>query len=312
MSERLFQTGGPTARLHRTREQAKSALDPKEAALAGPLRRVMLLVSYDGSAFKGFATQPQPELETVGGSLERALSKMVKAPVTVVCAGRTDAGVHATGQVVHADLPAAVVERWITAAEATDKRELPRLAKSLTSQCGPALVVARALLAASGFDARRSAVARRYRYELLRTTTADPLARHLTWHVPGELDLPAMRIAGDGLLGEHDFAAFCRRPPGLVGPLIRRVTDVAWKRAGCGTRLSFEIEANAFCHQMVRSIVGSLVAVGQGRLTAADVFSILQSAERTRSAQPAPPGGLCLMFVRYPEEMVPGAVLHSC
>ncbi len=282
-----------------------------EAAPTGPLRRVMLLVAYDGSEFHGFAAQPQPGVETVGGSLVRALSQMVKSPVSVTCAGRTDAGVHAAGQVVHADLPADVAHRWLAAEPATGLPELPRLAKSLTSQLGPALVVARARLAPPGFDARRSAVARRYRYTFLRTPVPDPLRRLTTWHVPGELDLAAMRIAADTLLGQHDFAAFCRRPPGRDGPLTRRVTAVSWARGECGAVLSFEIEANAFCHRMVRSIVGNLIEVGRGRESAADVFEILRTGDRARGGRLAPPDGLCLMLVRYPEELVEGGVLRS-
>ncbi|MGO9198758.1 MAG: tRNA pseudouridine(38-40) synthase TruA [Acidimicrobiales bacterium] len=306
MSERLFDLGGAPV----PAETGTATTDVTEAALTGPLRRVMLLVAYDGSAFHGFAAQPQPDVETVGGSLIRALSAMVKAPVSVTCAGRTDAGVHAAGQVVHADLPADVVDRWLTAEPRVEPWELPRLARSLTSQLGPALVVAHARVAPPGFDARRSAVARRYRYDLLRTPAPDPLQRLTTWYVPGELDLSAMRIAADTLLGEHDFAAFCRRPPGHEGPLTRRVTDVSWAKSACGTRWSLEIEANAFCHRMVRSIVGNMVAVGQGRESAADVFEILRTGDRARGGRLAPPDGLCLMFVRYPEDLVEGGILR--
>lgn len=307
MNERLFQPGNAEA----TPEPEITPTDATEAAPTGPLRRVMLLVAYDGSAFHGFASQPQAGVETVGGSLVRALSGMVKTPVAVTCAGRTDAGVHAAGQVVHADLPADVVHRWLAAEPASGLPELPRLAKSLTSQLGPALVVVRARLAPAGFDARRSALARRYRYVFLRTPSPDPLQRLTTWHVPGELDLPAMRIAADALLGQHDFAAFCRRPAGREGPLTRRVTDVSWARGGCGRLLSFEIEANAFCHRMVRSIVGNLVEVGRGRESAADMFDILRTGDRARGGRLAPPDGLCLVLVRYPEELVEGGVLRS-
>ncbi len=278
----------------------------------------MALVAYDGSGFRGFAAQDQPGVETAGGRLEAALSKMfgrsagtpVSTPVGLVCAGRTDAGVHAAGQVVHFDVPAEGLARWMGGA-GEGPGELVRLARSLSTQCGPEIVVKRALLAPEGFDARHSAVARRYRYEILRTPSPDPLLRHTTWHVPGELELAALRIGADALLGEHDFAAFCRRPPGHHGPIVRRVTDVRWERGGCGERLSFEIEANAFCHQMVRSIVGLLVAAGRGKITGADVHALLRRSGggRAQLASPAPPGGLCLMLVRYPEELVPGGVL---
>ncbi len=279
-----------------------------EAAPHGPLRRVVLLVAYDGTLFHGFAAQRQPEVETVAGALARALGRVVGGEVALTCAGRTDKGVHASGQVVHADLPAEAVEGLVARSGGP---ELVGLARSLTAQCGPGIVVARALVAPPGFDARHSACARRYRYDLLRSAAPDPLARLTTWHVPGELDLAAMRIATDGLLGEHDFSAFCRRPPGAEGPLTRRVVDASWSPREDGRLLSFEIEANAFCHQMVRSIVGNLVEVGQGRRTAADVVALLRSRSRAGSAAPAPPGGLRLVLVRYPEELVEGGVL-SC
>jgi tRNA pseudouridine38-40 synthase len=276
----------------------------------------MGLVAYDGTGFRGFAAQSQPGVDTVGGRLALALSKMFAgAAIGITCAGRTDAGVHAAGQVVHFDVPSEGLARWMggggePAARPPGPGELARLARSLTTQCGPEVAVKRALLAPAGFDARHSALARRYRYEILRTPSLDPLRRHVTWHVPGELDLPAMRIGADALLGEHDFAAFCRRPPDHEGPITRRVTDVRWSRAGCGERWLFEIEANAFCHQMVRSVVGLLVAVGQGKVSAAAVHELLRSGGgRSQLAPPAPPGGLCLELVRYPEELVPGGVL---
>ncbi len=302
-----------------------------EAALVGPLRRVVLLVAYDGTAFRGFAVQPEPGLPTVGGALVAALTRMIGGPgpdpvaaLKVTCAGRTDAGVHALGQVVHVDLPAAVVDKWVARAEAAaeadatdagERGELPRLAKSLTNQCGPALAVARAFVAPEGFDARRSAIARRYRYDILRTRSPGPLARLTTWHVPGELDLRAMRLAADTFLGSHDFSAFCKRPPDHLGPITRRVTDTRLSSIEDPPRLRFEIEANAFCHHMVRSIVATIVGVGQGSLTAADLVSALRtgsaSKERAHGGQMARPEGLCLELVRYPLDLVPGGVITA-
>jgi tRNA pseudouridine38-40 synthase len=269
----------------------------------------MALVAYDGSGFHGFAPQRHQAVRTVGGVLAGALGKMAGCEVAITCAGRTDAGVHARGQVVHADLPAPLVERWLSLEPAAPPRTLARLARSLTAQCGPAIAVRWAGLAPEGFDARHSATARRYRYEILRTPAPDPLARLSTWHVPGELELAAMRIAADALLGEHDFAAFCRRPPGHQGPITRQVTDVRLLAAACGSRLAVEIEAQAFCHQMVRSIVGALVAVGQAKLTAADLLSVLRSGSRALSPPVAPPQGLSLELVRYPLDLVPGGVV---
>jgi tRNA pseudouridine38-40 synthase len=239
--------------------------------------------------------------------------------VTLICAGRTDAGVHALDQVVHFDLP---VER-------SDALEADALVKSCNSQVGPAIVVRSAEIAPEGFDARHSAIARRYRYLVVNAPVADPLLAGLAWHVADPLDLRSMAAAADALLGEHDFRAFCRRVPGTTAedPIPRRVLDARWTRldgrpsgarsAGTsgidgsdastgpslapvvGDLLAFEIEANAFCHQMVRSLVGTLVEVGRGRKRPSDILYILRSADRSQAGQPAPPQGLTLMAVRY-------------
>ena len=271
----------------------------------------MLLVSYDGSAYHGFAAQEDPELPTVGGVLSATLGQMVGEAVSLTCAGRTDAGVHATGQVVHADLPSGRVGRFAARGPGAISGELPRLATALSHQLGPSLAVLRAAVAPAGFDARHSAVARRYRYDLLRTPWPDPLERHTSWHVPGELDLGAMRIAADALLGEHDFTAFCRRPPDHEGPLFRRVLDAGWQARRDGRRLSFEVEANAFCHHMVRAVVAFLVAVGKGRLTAAELLASLRAGSRHHGGGLAPPEGLRLVSVRYPDHLVPGGVFSA-
>ncbi|MGH9171362.1 MAG: tRNA pseudouridine(38-40) synthase TruA [Acidimicrobiales bacterium] len=297
---RLFEpetTAGPS--------QAADAV--AEAAPSGPLRRVMLLVAYDGTGFRGFAAQPG-DIPTVGGRLAGALERVAGAPVSLTCAGRTDAGVHAAGQVVHFDVPAG--------APGAARLEMAgrRLADSLSHQCGPEVAVLDARQAPSGFDARHSALARSYRYLLLRSASPDPLLRDRAWHVPAELDLAAMRIAADCLLGEHDFSAFCRRPPGQPGSpggsLVRRVTRLSVTAAVAGDdRLwAIDIEANAFCHQMVRSVTGALVSVGEGRATAASVLENLRSRDRSHGTRLAPPGGLCLMAVNYPEALVPGVV----
>ena len=264
----------------------------------------MLLVAYDGTSFHGFAAQPGQR--TVGGLLGATLSSMAGHEVPLTCAGRTDTGVHAAAQVVHADLDQEVLTRWAER-ELASGMLLERLGPSLSHQLGPAIAVIEARVAPEGFDARHSARARRYRYELLRTPWPDPLVHHSSWHVPGELDIAAMRIGADALLGEHDFSAFCRQPPGQSAPIVRRVLSAGWAPApGDGRMWDFLIEANAFCHQMVRSVVGTLVAVGQGRMRAGDLMAILRGGDRSRSGQPAPARGLCLVGVRYPEKLVPG------
>jgi tRNA pseudouridine38-40 synthase len=264
----------------------------------------MLLVAYDGTSFHGFAAQGGQR--TVAGLLAATLSAMAGHEVSLTCAGRTDTGVHASAQVAHVDLDEAVVAKW-----ARRKPEpgmvLERLGPSLSRQLGPAIAVLEARVAPDGFDARHSATARRYRYSVLRTPWPDPLVRHCSWHVPGRLDLAAMRIGADALLGEHDFSAFCRLPAGESRPITRRVLSVGWSPACAEDPVwVFEIEANAFCHQMVRSIVGTLVGVGQGRIPAGEVLAIIRSGDRSRAGQPAPPRGLCLMAVRYQESLVPG------
>jgi tRNA pseudouridine38-40 synthase len=256
----------------------------------------------------------------VAGALAAALGRVTRSTPTLTCAGRTDTGVHAQDQVVHVDLPASI-------ASGLDPEVLLR---SCNRQLGPAIVVREAGPAPSGFDARRSATARRYRYLVVNAPVADPLLAGLAWHVPEGLDLRAMAAASDALLGEHDFRAFCRRVPGTSAddPIMRRVIEARWSvvdgdgaRGGSGGRgartspvadvghaallpadgalLAFEIEANAFCHQMVRSLVGTLVDVGRGRKRASDMLWILRSADRQQASQPAPPHGLCLVAVRY-------------
>ena len=279
--------------------------------------RWRLRVAYDGSGFHGFAAQDG--IDTVAGALSAALSRVTRTPVTLTCAGRTDTGVHALDQMVHFDVP---VER-------SAALEPAALVKSCNSQVGPAIVVRSAEIAPAGFDARHSATGRRYRYLVVNAPVPDPLLAGLTWHVPEPLELRAMSAAADALLGEHDFRAFCRRVPGTTpdDPIPRRVLDARWTRldgrpAGArtagtsdldahsastgaslapvvGDLLAFEIEANAFCHQMVRSLVGTLVDVGRGRKRPSDILHILRSADRSQASQPAPPQGLTLMAVRY-------------
>ena len=261
------------------------------AALAGPLVRVRIDLAYDGSEFHGFA--PNPGVKTVGGALGDALRRVCRGMGEMVCAGRTDGGVHAWGQVVHADIPAEAA------------KDLQGISRRLVKLLGPAVVVRSLEVAPDGFHARFSATGRHYRYWVLNRPASDPFLRHTAWWVPEPtpLDLPAMRLACDPLIGEHDFTSFCRRVP--VGPgeedkeLVRRVRSAEWLDLGDGI-LRFDVSANAFCHQMVRSIVGTLVDVGRGRRKAGDVVGILDARDRRAASNPAPPHGLCLWAVDYP------------
>jgi len=258
------------------------------AAPVGPLVRVRMLVAYDGSGFHGFAEQDGPV--TVAGTLRAAIEKVVRHPVELTCAGRTDRGVHAIGQVVSLDLSSAV--------------DLPALHRSLLKLCGPEIAVREVEVVAPDFDARFSAKSRTYRYTVLNRQVPDPLLARATWHVPTPLDLKLLTLACDPFIGEHDFSAFCRRPKVPAGDepvsLVRRVRRAGWVDLGDGV-LRFEVTATAFCHQMVRSIVGSMVMVGAGgsRVRAGDLSGILRLGDRSRAAPIAPPEGLCLWHVEY-------------
>ncbi|HLT69483.1 MAG TPA: tRNA pseudouridine(38-40) synthase TruA [Acidimicrobiales bacterium] len=259
------------------------------AAPDGPLVRVRMTVAYDGSGFHGFA--PNPGVETVGGTLAAALERVLRAPIQLTCAGRTDTGVHAWGQVVSFDAPAERFDPLL-------------LQRSVNRLCGPRIVAREVARAPDDFDARRSAVSRTYRYTVLNRPVPDPFLAHLSWHVDEPLDLDLLRLGCDPFVGEHDFSAFCRRPrhrDGTPASLVRRVLRAGWEDLGDGV-LRFEIQANAFCHQMIRSIVGTLVDVGAGRRRPGEVLGILAARDRSRASQLAPPQGLCLWAVEYPEE----------
>jgi tRNA pseudouridine38-40 synthase len=257
---------------------------PEPAAPSGPLVRVRVLLGYDGSGFHGFAEQPG--VRTVAGVLRAALERVLGHPVELTCAGRTDRGVHAWGQVVSFDA-------------AADRFDAERLVRSVQKLCGPEIAVREVAEAASGFDARHSARSRTYRYTVLARPTPDPFLARTTWHVPEPLEIRLLELACDPFLGEHDFSAFCRRPKGEPDvSLVRRVLDARWEDLGEG-RLRFEITATAFCHQMVRSIVGTIVAAGRGRIRAGDIRAILASGDRNAAPPIAPPQGLCLWHVEY-------------
>jgi tRNA pseudouridine38-40 synthase len=271
-----------------------------ERSAGADLQRWRLLLAYDGAAFRGFALQP--EVPTVAGALRQALGRTARMsePPVITCAGRTDAGVHARGQVVHVDLPPIAYDG-------------AGLARAINRQLAPEVVVVRAEKAGAEFDARRSATGRAYRYLVWNGPAPDPLLSAIAWHVRDPLDLVAMRTASDVLLGTHDFRSFCRRPIGSDAsePLVRRVTRAQWsvddspeahdaRDGGAdGHLLRFDIAAASFCHQMVRSLVGALVEVGRGRLNTAGLMERLRAVSRHRMPDPAPALGLCLVSVSY-------------
>ena len=252
-----------------------------------PGLRVRLLVAYDGAAFSGFARNTG--VVTVAGELEDQLTRILRHPVVVTGAGRTDKGVHAWGQVVHFDTFA-------------DLFDPVRMMRSINNLCAPALVIREAEAVPPGFDARFSAQWRRYRYTVLNTLTPNPFHAAQSWHVEAPLSMPDMAEASQMLIGLHDFSSFCRRPP--VGPdedpktLMRNIWSIDWRDLD-GERFQVELTAKAFCHQMVRSIVGTLIDVGRGHRRPPDMAAILEAQDRSVAGNLAPPHGLCLWEVGY-------------
>ena len=247
--------------------------------------RLRIDLAYDGTAFRGWAVQPG--LRTVQGELQAALATVLRVPaVSVVCAGRTDAGVHARGQVVHLDLPEGASYD-------------ARLVRRLNGVLGPEVRVRTVAPAADGFDARFSALWRRYAYRVAdQDGLIDPLTRgHVVVH-PRPLDLAAMNGAAQSLLGLHDFASFCRRRVGAT--TIRTLLDLAWSRDAAGIAV-LDVRADAFCHSMVRSLTGCLLAVGDGREQPSWAGRVLAGATRDPSVKVAPAHGLTLEEVCYPD-----------
>ena len=258
--------------------------------------RLRIDLAYDGTEFHGWATQPG--LRTVQETLEAALSTVLRLPrVAVTCAGRTDAGVHARGQVVHLDVPAEAVE---SAAGRSDEPAPEALARRLDGVLTPDVRVRRVVAAPDGFDARFSAVWRRYAYRVCdRRSAADPLARTQVLAWPRALDLAPMNEAAAGLLGEHDFGAYCRRREGAT--TVRTLLECSWVRDADGLAVA-TVRADAFCHSMVRALVGALLAVGEGRRTPSWPGEVLAGRVRHPAVTVARAHGLTLEEVGYPPD----------
>jgi tRNA pseudouridine38-40 synthase len=258
--------------------------------------RLRLDLAYDGSDFHGWAAQPG--LRTVQGLLEAALAQVLRleaAPVT--CAGRTDAGVHARGPVAHLDTSEDVLEavRGRGTAAAVEV-----LARRLNGVLPDDLRVRSVAVAAEGFDARFSAIWRRYAYRIAdHPRMLDPLRRGWVLAWPRTLDLDAMNEASTPLVGEHDFAAFCRRREGAT--TVRRLLDLSWGRDEQGLAVA-TVRADAFCHNMVRALVGCLLAVGEGRRPASWPAQVLAAGVRDAGVTVVQPHGLVLEEVAYPDD----------
>lgn len=262
--------------------------------------RIRLDIAYDGTHFRGWARQPT--LRTVQGTLEAALARIVGSDVRFVVAGRTDAGVHALGQVAHVDLD----DRQWARIEARQGRAPQDPAGSIAGRMRGVLgaysdvTVTRSSLAPEGFDARFSAVWRRYRYRLADQSAGfDPLRRHDTTVVRGRLDAQAMDAAAQSLIGLHDFASYCK--PRDEATTIRTLLDYRWNRDTDGVLIA-EVKADAFCHSMVRALVGGCVAVGERRLDVADLVVLRDAVTRTSAFKVLAARGLTLMEVGYPAD----------
>jgi len=260
---------------------ADPAVTPGDTPESPGPSKLRLVMAYDGTGFHGFADQA--DVRTVAGTLGKALAKIFRHPVELSCAGRTDAGVHAWGQVV--SLPSGPgIDPW-------------RLQKALNGMLAPEVVVRSCEPVDAAFDARRSARWRSYRYTVVNRPIPDPFLARYAWWVPGRLEVAAMQLGADPFVGEHDFAAFCRAGP-AGSTTVRRVEESRWVDLGDGL-LRYEIRATAFCWQMVRSIVGTLVDIGTGARRAGEIMGMLRARERAAAGKVAPPHGLCLWEVGY-------------
>ena len=246
--------------------------------------RLRLDLAYDGSGFHGWATQPS--LRTVQGEVETAIATVLRldAPAPLTCAGRTDTGVHARGQVAHVDL---------------DGVDPDVLTKRLRRILPDDISLIGVVEAPPGFDARFSALERRYVYRLANRPSADPLARAHVVAWPRELDIDAMNAAAAHLLGEHDFAAFCRKRAGAT--TIRTLRELSTSRSADGL-VETTVRADAFCHSMVRALMGALVAVGEGRHEPSWTADVLTAGVRDPKVKVMPAHGLVLEEVVYPDD----------
>ena len=246
-------------------------------------RRVRLDLAYRGSAFHGFAANP--DVPSVEAHLADALRRVLRHDVRLFVAGRTDRGVHASGQVVSFDTDASHFD--------ADK-----LRKALNKLLGPDIVIGDVREADPDFHARFSATGRRYRYRILPSETPDPQRIDVVWWVPSPVSLVELDRVAPLVVGAHDFSGFCRKPKGQPeASLIRRVFDASWEQVN--DELHFVIFANAFCTQMVRSIVGASVEIARGRVQPDLVETLLETGDRSLAPEIAPPQGLTLIEVMY-------------
>ena len=247
------------------------------------------VIAYNGTNFHGLA--PNPGVRTVVGEIEKVLLERLDLKTSMVMSGRTDAGVHAATQVLNCELT------W--PASKADK-----LRQVLNSKLSPEVVVREVSEVVTEFSARRDATSRTYNYLIDCSDAPDPFRAVNHWHVKTSLDMKEMNSAASALVGMHDFTSFCRKPkgkePGSESLMVREVKSANWSYLpGSDKIMCFEIIGSAFCHQMVRSIVGLCVAVGSGKRPASDAADVLAAKDRNTATQIAPPHGLTLIDVEY-------------
>lgn len=262
---------------------------PEREELDGTL---VLRLGYDGTYFSGFAAQPQPEIRTVAGEVQRALETFLRRPIDLTCAGRTDAGVHAIAQYV--SVPVHVEELEITRS---------RWMRALSALFPDDVALGEVYHARPGFSARFDARSRTYTYRIVDGEVRPLLTRSVTWWHRGKLDVATMEEAATCLIGEHDFKSFCKVASAVGKHTCRNVQAVSFAHErNLGEEcLAFTIRGNAFLHSMVRTIVGSLVEVGSGRRDSAWLAEALAACDRRAAGPTAPAQGLCFMDVAYDE-----------
>jgi tRNA pseudouridine38-40 synthase len=245
------------------------------------MRTIKLLIEYDGTNYQGWQVQPQGP--TIQGMIEEKLALLTGETIHLIGSGRTDAGVHAFGQVAHF--------------KTKSQMEVHSIQRALNSLLPPDIVIQRAEEVEEDFHARKQSKSKVYEYRILNRNIRSPFHRGYAWHISQELDFEEMKNATQRLVGEHDFSSF-RSVGSPTRTAIRKVIRAEWKRGRDGIIL-FEIEANGFLKQMVRAIVGTLVEVGQGKISSEEFQRILDSKDRKRAGPTAPAHGLVLKEVKY-------------
>ena len=245
------------------------------------MRTIKLIIEYDGSNYLGW--QVQPNGQTIQGVIQDRLKRLTGEPLQLIGSGRTDAGVHALGQVAHF--------------KTESRMDASTFQRALNSLLPEGIVIRRAEEVEADFHARRSAKSKIYEYRILNRVTPPAVDRQYVWHVPQKLNLDEMKKATRNLVGEHDFSAF-RSVGSPTRSSVRNILRADWKR-GKRSVLRFEIEATGFLKQMVRAIVGTLVEVGRGKISAQEFKRILDSKDRKEAGPTAPAHGLFLNEVKY-------------